>query len=135
MGPPKFGAPGNCPICPPLKPALIISSTTLTTIMAIIYYKGCDLLPISLVPIFYRCFSTCLTPLSHSITIYLSLSLSHSTSISLTLSLYLSHSLYLSLSIFLSISLYLSLSLSLSLSPSLSLSLSLSLSISLSLSL
>ena len=22
MGPPKFGAPGNCPICPPLKPAL-----------------------------------------------------------------------------------------------------------------
>ena len=24
MGPPKFGAPGNCPICPPLKPALII---------------------------------------------------------------------------------------------------------------
>ena len=25
MGPPKFGAPGNCPICPPLKPALTIS--------------------------------------------------------------------------------------------------------------
>ena len=24
MGPPKFGAPGNCPICPPLKPALHI---------------------------------------------------------------------------------------------------------------
>ena len=24
MGPPKFGAPGNCPICPPLKPALDI---------------------------------------------------------------------------------------------------------------
>ena len=24
MGPPKFGAPGNCPICPPLKPALSI---------------------------------------------------------------------------------------------------------------
>ena len=24
MGPPKFGAPGNCPICPPLKPALVI---------------------------------------------------------------------------------------------------------------
>ena len=23
MGPLKFGAPGNCPICPPLKPALI----------------------------------------------------------------------------------------------------------------
>ena len=24
MGPPKFGAPGNCPICPPpLKPALL----------------------------------------------------------------------------------------------------------------
>ena len=22
MGPLKFGAPGNCPICPPLKPAL-----------------------------------------------------------------------------------------------------------------
>ena len=22
MGPPKCGAPGNCPICPPLKPAL-----------------------------------------------------------------------------------------------------------------
>ena len=24
MGPPKFGAPGNCPICPPLKPALVM---------------------------------------------------------------------------------------------------------------
>ena len=24
MGPPKCGAPGNCPICPPLKPALTI---------------------------------------------------------------------------------------------------------------
>ena len=22
MGPPKSGAPGNCPVCPPLKPAL-----------------------------------------------------------------------------------------------------------------
>ena len=22
MGPPKCGAPGNCPVCPPLKPAL-----------------------------------------------------------------------------------------------------------------
>ena len=25
MGPPKFGAPGNCPICPPLKPALSVA--------------------------------------------------------------------------------------------------------------
>ena len=24
MGPPKCGAPGNCPVCPPLKPALYI---------------------------------------------------------------------------------------------------------------
>ena len=24
MGPPKCGAPGNCPVCPPLKPALIM---------------------------------------------------------------------------------------------------------------
>ena len=24
MGPPKCGAPGNCPICPPLKPALCV---------------------------------------------------------------------------------------------------------------
>ena len=29
MGPPKFGAPGNCPICPPpLKPALTTTTTT-----------------------------------------------------------------------------------------------------------
>ena len=26
MGPPKYGAPGNCPVCPPpLKPALLSS--------------------------------------------------------------------------------------------------------------
>ena len=25
MGPPKCGAPGNCPVCPPLKPALVLT--------------------------------------------------------------------------------------------------------------
>ena len=24
MGPPKCGAPGKCPVCPPLKPVLLI---------------------------------------------------------------------------------------------------------------
>ena len=31
MGPPKCGAPGNCPICPSLKPALTTTTTTTTT--------------------------------------------------------------------------------------------------------
>ena len=32
MGPPKFGAPGNCPICPPLKPALYTHGPTVYVI-------------------------------------------------------------------------------------------------------
>ena len=33
MGPPKFVAPGNCPICPPpLKPALLMTTKINSTI-------------------------------------------------------------------------------------------------------
>ena len=37
MGPPKFGAPGNCPICPPLKPALNIPIGILHTYYSMYY--------------------------------------------------------------------------------------------------
>ena len=37
MGPPKFAAPGNYPICPPLKPALTILYYTILY-FTILYY-------------------------------------------------------------------------------------------------
>ena len=44
MGPPKFGAPGNCPICPPLKPALYVgvciivyNSVLIITLIVMVY--------------------------------------------------------------------------------------------------
>ena len=36
MGPPTFGAPGNCPICRPLKPALVRTPTPPTVPAALI---------------------------------------------------------------------------------------------------
>ena len=38
MGPPTFGAPGNCPICPPLKPALHIDQIANVYIIYIYIY-------------------------------------------------------------------------------------------------
>ena len=38
MGPPKFEAPGNCPICPPLKPALPLLEGILEIKQRYMYY-------------------------------------------------------------------------------------------------
>ena len=40
MGPPKFGAPGNCPICPPLKPALTGVEILLLSVLCQYNYCG-----------------------------------------------------------------------------------------------